>query len=276
MGDERLSPPQAIAGALLAGLPDDTRALADAFAALSRAARDLAEDASLPIERRQAAIAGLAAILDGRKPEVPLALPVSAAASELRAALAAADIAQDHARHVLQAWRQDCAKNAYRDWADWLLFARFAAAPVARALCESAGADPSAVTPAEALACALLLLWQLQEASEAYRATARTRLPDRWFRQHGAAAADLAGETASPALKAVYEEGLRAAAQLLSAAQPLPRALGDKSARAGAAKALALADAWARRLAQSGPFARPVRLRRADLWHAAWLAWRQG
>ena len=270
MGERRASPIEEIAAALCAPLDPPARAALSAFMAFGRAARALAQDAGLPPERRQALLDGLAALLDDRKPDVPLALPLAAAARDVIET--GAHLA--HARHLLQALRQDCAKAAYRDWGDWLLFARFAAAPYGRLWIEASGADKAALPAAEALACALLLLSQMQDCAADWREAGKVYLPERWLRDHAALSADLALRPATPAWRGVLTEAARAAAQLLGAAAPLPGLLRHKPQRKAAAVGLALTRRWAARLAGADPSQEEVRLSALDRLHARLAAWR--
>jgi len=261
---------------LLAPLPAPALRAMTAFAAFGRAAQVIARDGRLPIERRQALIDGLDALLTGRKPEVPLALPVSAAARDVVLAAQAAGVDIAHARHLLQALRQDCVKARYRDWGDWLLFARFAAAPYARALIEAADERREALPAAEALACALLLLGQLQRVAADYGADGKVYLPERWLRDHGAAVEDLALDKAGPAWRGVFADAARAGERLLSAAAPLPGLLRHKALRGASAAAVTLTRRWASRLAKADPLAEPIRLTGLDRLRArAAGAWRR-
>lgn len=258
MSSSQASPLAEIAQAALRDLPEPARDKLTALARLALAARAIAGDAALPIDKRIAMLDGLDALLDGRKPEVPLPLPLSTAARD------AADIMG--ARHLLQAWQQDCAKPAYRDWADWMLFARFAAAPFGRLAAE---ADKAVLSAAEALACALLLCLCLQDAAEDWRIRGKVCLPERWLRQRGARPEDLAEKPAdASAWRAVYgEDGARALAQLLAAAAPLRR-----SSR-GAAYSYSLTRRWAARLAAGDPWRGPVRLTGWDRLRARLAVW---
>lgn len=270
------SPFDEIVQTLLAPLPGPARAGIDAFAAFGRAAHAIATDTGLPTERRQALIAGLDTLLGGHKPEVPLALPVSAAVRDFVLAASAADIEIGHARHLLQALRQDCVKARYRDWGEWLLFARFAAAPYARALIEAGQESPTALPAAEALACALLLLTHMQDCAADYAAEGKVYLPERWLREHGAVVEDLALGSASLAWNAVFEDAARASEQLLSAAEPLPGLIRQSAMRGASAVALDLTRRWANRLAKGDPLRGPISLSAFDRLRARWAgAWRR-
>lgn len=267
------APFEHIVETLLAPLPVPALTAMTAFAAFGRAAAAIARDGRLPAERRRASIDGLDLLLTGRKPEVPLALPVSAAARDLALALPAAGVDIAHARHLLQALRQDCVKARYRDWGEWLLFARFAAAPYARAWIEASGARRDALPAAEALACALLLLGQLQEVAATYGTDGKVYLPERWLRDHDAAAEDLSSmKKADPAWRAVFQDAARASEQLLAAATPLPGLLEDRALRGASAAALVLARRWTVRLAVNAPVGAPIGLSGLDRWRARWAA----
>jgi phytoene/squalene synthetase len=270
------SPFDEIVEPLLAALPAQAREAMMAFAAFGRAARDIAKDVRLPTERRQALIGGLDTLLGGRKPEVPLALPVSAAARDFIIAAQAAGADIGHARHLLQALRQDCAKQRYRDWGEWLLFARFAAAPYGRFLIEAAGEAPSSLPAAEALACALLLLTHVQDCAADYATEGKVYLPERWLRDHGADAEALAAGEADPGWRAVFGDAGRAADQLLAAAAPLPGLLRHRPLRGASAGALVLTRRWAARLTKGDPLRGPIRLSGLDRLRGRWSgAWRR-
>jgi farnesyl-diphosphate farnesyltransferase len=266
----QLSPFDEIVQTLLAPLSAPARAAMTAFAGFGREAQAIARDAGLPAARRQALIDGLDSLLGGRKPEVPLALPVSAAARDFILASQAAGADIGHARHLLQALRQDCVKPRYRDWGEWLLFARFAAAPYGRFLIEAAGEAPSALPAAEALACALLLLTEVQDCAGDYAAEGKVYLPERWLRDHGAEAEALAAREAGPAWRAVFDDAARAAEQLLMAAAPLPGLLRHRPLRGAGAAALLLTRRWAHRLAKGDSLQGPVRLSGLDRLRARW------
>lgn len=249
---------------LLAPLPAPALTAMTAFAAFGRAASAIARDARLPPARRQVLLDGLDALLADRKPDVPLALPVSAAARDMVLGAQTAGVDLQHARHLLQALRQDCAKTRYRDWGDWLLYARFAAAPYARALIEATGETREAQPAAEAFACALLLLGQLQDWAADHRTDGKVYLPERWLRDHGAVVEDLELAKASPAWRAVFADASRQAGQLLTAAAPLPGLLSHKALRGASAGALFLTRRWASRLAKGDPLGDRLRLSGLD------------
>jgi phytoene/squalene synthetase len=276
MASDDSTPDREIARIALARLPERLRPAAAAFHALARLAGEVADDASLPAERRLALIDALDALLDGRKPEIPLALSVAAAARDFLREAQAAGGDPRHAQHMLQAMRQDCGKGRYRDWPDWLVYARYAAAPFGRLLLDISGEDKAALPAVEALACAMLLLSHLQDCGDHYRQLDRVYLPERWLREQGAAIEELAAERASPAICAVFGEAAHAAQRLLATAAPLPGQIRNRRLRAEAATLLFLTRRWAKRLAASDPLHGPVRLTAYDRGMAlAYGVWRQ-
>jgi phytoene/squalene synthetase len=264
-----------IAAIALAGLPAALHPATAAFYALARLAGGIADDPDMPATRRLALIDALDALLEGRKPEIPLALPVAAAAQDFLREAQTVGGDPRHARHMLQAMRQDCSKSRYRDWPEWLAYCRYAAAPLGRFLLDISGEDKAALPAVEALCCALRLLSHLQDCGADYRALDRVYLPERWLREHGASVENLAAEAADAALFAVFAEALDAVQRLMIAAEPLPGLLHDRRLRMNAATVLSLTRRWAKRLSASDPLRVQVRLGAFDRWIAAACgAWR--
>lgn len=245
----------------LVPLDRPARSSMDAFLAFGHAAREIARDANLLVERRQEMFDALDALLANRKPTIPLALPLSGSAREAAIALGESSI---YGRHLLQALRQDCVKAGYRDWAEWLLFARFAAAPFGQLWIDVADEPPAAVPAAEALACALLLCQCLQDMADDWRIRRKVYLPERWLREHGATPDGLSAAKIDAAWRGVLGEAARAIEQLLVAADPLPRLLRKELTRAAAAEGLCLTRRWAARVVNGDPLAGPIRLKALD------------
>jgi phytoene/squalene synthetase len=205
------------------------------------AVRAVADHPALTVERKEAALAALAAPFS---PDNAGAAAPAPAALALAGLLAARGIDTRPAWQVLQAAGQDLRKSRYRDWSDLLTWCRFGATPVAVLGFALMGASPAAVRKAENLG----LVWQLIEivyrAQSHYRWLSRVYLPERWFTEARAEIADLSFKRISPPLSVVLGRALDQAGTLL---EDMPKA-GESFAgfRERAALAALLMEARAR------------------------------
>lgn len=257
--------------ALLAA--DDRAALAPLLRFVA-AVRAVADHPALAPERKEAALAALAA------PFSPDAGPVEAGghwdepARELADALAARGIDSRPAWQILQAAGQDLRKARYRDWSDLLMWCRFAAAPAARLGFLMAGADEDSARRAESLGIALQLIDCVCRAQSHYRWLRRVYLPERWFTEARAELDDLGFARLSPPLRAVLDRALAQAAVLLDEGATAIAGLTGVRTRAaaraamlearGEIRALRRMETW-KTLASPSAFGRRVTMLRAVL-----------
>lgn len=242
-----------------------------AFCRLARVAGDIADDPGLSAKQKTAWLEALDAALEGRSvPSTPAEMPASALANApgelllpahaLRVILAASGITTLHARHMLQASRQDAVKRRYRDWSELLAYCRYSAAPVGRFVLDLHGEKRSAWPAAEALCAALKILNQLRDCKEDYLRFERVYLPESWLEAAGVTPDSLAHPAASPGLRRVLDRTLEGVLRLIEAAGPLPRQVRSPGLRLKAAVVLTSAEMLAAKLGKQDPLARRVAL----------------
>jgi phytoene/squalene synthetase len=219
------------------------------------ALRDIADHPAADVTQKEAQLKRIADMLEGTAAEGSDG--GAAAAAALKQLMSARGIEPQHAWHILQAAGQDLTKTRYRDWPELLAWCRFAAAPAGMLALRLAGGDESGSRAAQSLAIALQLLWCAENAQRHYRWLGRVYLPERWFRDAGAAAKDLGDERTGAALKQVMTAAIAQAEALIIEARGLPAAFPRGRPRMAAAALLFEAHAWARSLARRDSLARP-------------------
>ncbi len=106
---------------------------------------------------------------------------------------------------LIQAARKDILRPSCVTWADLMLYCRFAAEPLSRALLERCHIKdaPQIESASDALAAALLVLNKLRHAKVDWCAHGRCYLPTQWINEEGGSPEQLIEDHLSPALKKV-------------------------------------------------------------------------
>ncbi len=246
--------------------------------------RTVADHPALSLERKEAALAALAAPFaaeaGAQAGYVEGDARWGATAEALAAALARRGIEGAAPWQILQAAGQDLRKTRYRDWSELLTWSRFAAAPAAVLGLRLLGADAEAARRAEAFGIALQIVALVRNAPSHYVWLGRVYLPERWFAEARAEIAELGFARISEPLRAVIGRALDQAEALLGEGslilRTLPRgAAGFRLRRAFHAAlmetrreiaALRRRTAWpAARPAPPSPWARRLLVARATL-----------
>lgn len=234
---------------------DHLRILGDYAEAL----RAIADHPALDAPRKEARLKTVAAVLESGGPAAGED-GAARAALTLRHLLESREIDLRAPRQMLQAAGQDVAKTSYPDWSDLLAWCRYWAAPMGRLGLRLAGGDgKEAEAHGEAFATALALLYLVERAPLQYRWLGRVYLPQRWFRDAGAAPGDLGSGTSTAALRQVFARALDEAGRLLVQCRGLHRGFPMRRTRVAAATAHAEARAWCRALTQGDPLAETCR-----------------
>ncbi len=165
-----------------------------------------------------------------------------------------------HARHLLQAFRQDATKLRYRDWNELLTYCRYSAAPVGRMLFDVHGENKDGWPASEALCASLQILNHLQDCKSDYQELDRVYLPEPWFTDEGITVEALAGPQASAELRRVLDRTLEGVQRLNLQAQPLIGHIRHISLRIEAAIIVTIAEMLAAKLAKRDPIAHRVEL----------------
>jgi phytoene/squalene synthetase len=196
-------------------LPEVARADLSVLFRFVAAVRSVADHPAAGPERKEAALAALAAPFAQGDAPTETAAPEALA---LAALLNQRGIDSHLAWQVLQAAGQDLRKTRYRDWSELLTWCRFAAVPVATLATAIMDMSDNEARRFASLALALQLLEIVRRASSQARWLGRIYLPERWFSEVGADISDLEFARISDPLRKVRGRALDQAAVLLDEA----------------------------------------------------------
>ncbi|MFT5540487.1 MAG: phytoene/squalene synthetase, partial [Alphaproteobacteria bacterium] len=216
------------------------------------AVRAVADHPALTPERKESALAALAAPFS---PDTVTTADPAAPAVALAGLLAARGIDTRPAWQILQAAGQDLRKSRYRDWSDLLTWCRFGATPVAVLGFGLMGARVDALRKAENIGLAWQLIEIVHRVQSHYRWLGRVYLPERWFTDARADMADLSFTRISPSLAIVLGRALDQAGTLLDEVHGSGVLMPDFRARAALAGLLIETRARVRILRRADGFA---------------------
>ena len=207
-----------------------------AFYRFVRAADDVADHATAPAGEKLRLLEIMRASLVGESDE-------NREGVALRAILAERSLSEQHALDLLEAFRRDCTKTRYADWADLMDYCRYSAAPVGRYVLDVHGEDRASWPANDALCAALQVINHLQDCAKDYRDIDRVYIPADALAAAGIGVEALAESSASAALRSVIR-GLAVQTEgLLATSAPFARMIDDTR--------LALEVAVIQRLAES-------------------------
>ncbi len=128
------------------------------------------------------------------------------------------------ARRLVQAARRDVARPTCSTWSDLMLYCRYAAEPLGRAVLQRCGITgrPDIERATDALTAALLVMHLMRRAGEDWRDHGRCFLPADWIAEEGGSREQLVEQHLSPALLRVCQRMLERVGKLLEQAAPLP------------------------------------------------------
>jgi len=237
----------------------DLRRHVHAFYAFARNADDIADAAALAADDKVARLDTMQAVLLGERDAG------SPSAAGLRASLAETGVTPRHALDLLIAFRQDATKRRYASWDELAEYCRYSAMPVGRHVLDLHGEDAAATyAPSDALCTALQVLNHLQDCAADLAALDRCYLPLDMLAAAGSGVGDLAGPSATPALRAVFDRLLDNSDGLNATATALPRGTSSRRLRLEIAVIVGLSHRLAARLRAGDPLAQRVRLRPGD------------
>ena len=221
-----------------------------AFYRFARAADDVADHADAAPDQKLAQLARMEAALRGDGG--------NAEGAALRAMLQEHGLADQHALDLLEAFRRDCIKNRYADWADLMDYCRYSAAPVGRFVLDLHGEARTLWPANDALCTALQVINHLQDCGKDHRALDRVYIPLDALATQGAAVDDLAATRASPALLRTIEALAARTADLLERSRSFAPAIADRRLALEVGAIQALAEDLTRRLAHRDPLSQRV------------------
>ncbi|MDE8349163.1 MAG: squalene synthase HpnC [Acidocella sp.] len=234
------------------------RAHVHAFYNFARNADDIADHPSLSADDKVARLDVMEAVLTGARDDgAPSALA-------LRTSLRESGVSAIHARELLVAFRQDARKNRYESWAELMDYCRYSAAPVGRHVLDLHGESRDTWPASDALCAALQVNNHLQDAAPDLRNLDRCYVPQDWLAQHAAGTDDIARETATPGLRAVFDKMLIETVKLNNAAAALPGLVKARRLRIETAVIVKLASRLTAKLQTHDPLAMRVKLSAPD------------
>ena len=192
-----------------------------AFYRFARVADDVADHPTLAPEQKLALLDRLEAGLDGaarQDPEV----------ADLKSVLAARGLSDDHARLLLQAFRQDATVNRYQSWLELMDYCAHSAMPVGRFVLDVHGEPRAARTASDAICAALQIINHLQDCGQDYRQLDRVYIPLDLLAREGASVEDLGAASASPPLRKAIQNLAARADQLLDTGEQLSAQVQDR------------------------------------------------
>lgn len=180
-------------------------------------------------------------------------------------------------QRLIQATRRDTSRPTCASWSDLMLYCRYEAEPLGRAVLELHGISDAEVERAtDAITAALLVLRLLCRMGDDWKLYGRCYLPTDWIAENGGSPEQLVEKHSSPALTATKERVLERVAHLLTLAQPLPQLIENPRLKAEAWRLLASAKYQYRQLHSRDPLAHKISIPmwRKALIHARawWLA----
>jgi squalene synthase HpnC len=174
-------------------------------------------------------------------------------AAELRAILAAHDVSDEHARALLQAFRQDARVTRYDDWPQLLAYCASSAMPVGRFVLDLHGEARATWPASDAICAALQIINHLQDCAQDYHRLDRVYIPRDLLAQMGASVEDLGAPRASAPLLAAIRTLATRADQLLDTGAPLAAQVKDRRLSREIAVIMALARNNVRKLRVEDP-----------------------
>jgi len=244
-------------------LPARLRPHVFTFYNFARAADDIADDPELSAQQKIYRLDRYERILLGDDERgagdcVP--------ALKMRNSLAATGGVPRHCLDLLRAFRQDAAKDRYRDWADLIGYCRLSAAPVGRYMIDLHGGSHAGYGASDALCMALQILNHVQDAGDDYDLLGRVYLPADWMEKAGVNDDVLAGDACTPALRRVLDWTLSGVDGLLADSLSMTVALKSSRLALESAIIIAIARRLRKKLAAADPLAAHVTL---DKWQLA-------
>jgi len=192
-----------------------------AFYHFVRAADDVADNPSASADEKLALLEQMRASLMGES-------DAAAEGVRLRAALAERGLSPVHALDLLEAFRRDCTKLRYRDWADLIDYCRYSAMPVGRFVLDVHGESRDLWPANDALCAALQVINHLQDCGKDYRELNRVYIPEPMLAEAGLDVSALGDAQARSALLGVIAALAERNAGLLETSRPFARAIRDR------------------------------------------------
>lgn len=229
-----------------------------AFYEFVRVADDIADHPSLHGDEKLARLDRLEHNLLGGSDAEPEGIT-------LRHMLADRKLPAQHARDLLQAFRQDVVKSRYSDFGELLDYCALSAMPVGRFVLDVHGESRATWPASDALCAALQVINHLQDCAKDYRTLDRVYLPLDDLASHGLGVKCLAEERASKALRDCLRELAVRTERLLEPSHGLAASVADTRLAVEISVIQSLAVRLVRRLQARDPLSERVHLSKAEM-----------
>lgn len=184
-------------------------------------------------------------------------------------------LAEFWGQRLLQAARRDVARPACSSWSDLMLYARYKAEPLGRAVLGLSGIQDEAIQQAtDALTASLLVLHLLRNAGEHWRLYGRCFMPTDWFAEEGGSPEQMVERHSTEMTRRVFTRVLDRTERLIDMASSLPERLEHPRLRAEATRLLIHARFQLNQLRKQDPLAKRLK---TPLWlrgYAYFKGWR--
>lgn len=221
-----------------------------AFYRFARAADDVADHAAAAPDDKLRRLDALEAGLRGSGGELE--------GQALHAVLRARGLTDQHALDLLEAFRRDCTKTRYADWAELMEYCRYSAAPVGRFVLDLHG-EARALWPAnDALCTALQVINHLQDCAKDLRALDRVYVPLDALAAAGIDVEALRAPRASPALRQVIVALAERTGTLLDQSRGFAGGIADRRLALEVGVIQGLAESLTARLRKRDPLSERV------------------
>ena len=222
-----------------------------AFYRFARTADDVADNATAPPDQKLALLETMRRALTGETAD-------NREGRELRAVLAAEHLTDAHALDLLEAFRRDCTKPRYADWAELMDYCRYSAAPVGRFVLDVHGERRDLWPASDALCAALQVINHLQDCGKDRRDLDRVYVPLDRLHAAGLTVEALDQPVGSVALRGVIADLARQTMDLLKTSQPFAGQVRDTRLALEVGVIQALAEDLCRTLMVRDPLSQSV------------------
>lgn len=221
-----------------------------AFYRFARAADDVADHAAATPDDKLRRLDALEAGLRGAGGDTE--------GQALHAVLRARGLTDQHALDLLEAFRRDCTKTRYADWAELMDYCRYSAAPVGRFVLDLHG-EARALWPAnDALCTALQVINHLQDCAKDFRTLNRVYIPLDVLAARGLDVEALRAQQASPALRQVIAALAERTGTLLDQSRGFASGIADRRLALEVGVIQGLAESLVARLRRRDPLSERV------------------
>lgn len=221
----------------------------------ARAIDDIADNPTLPAANKISRLDafGHAAAKGSKDPNL-------ITAQDMHISLQQTGITVQHCHDLISAFKQDALQSRYESWDALMDYCLRSAAPVGRYLLDLHGEDKALYPASDALCNALQVINHLQDVADDLDEMDRVYVPQDWMRTAGTHTKAIMAPSASPALRAVFDQMLQGTEDLLAQSRTLAAAMQSRRLSAETRIIQKIAETLTQRLYVLDPIAQRVSL----------------